>query len=30
VVDGGDRRRVVSVSSDPLGIVYTLTARRTP
>jgi hypothetical protein len=30
VVDGSDRRRVVSVGSDPLGLLFTLTARRTP
>jgi hypothetical protein len=30
VVDGGDRRRVVNVSIDPLGLLYTLTARRSP
>ena len=30
VVDGADRRQVISVSTDPLGLVYTLTARRTP
>tara|TARA_R100000951_G_scaffold87430_2_gene75198 strand:+ start:738 stop:1139 length:402 start_codon:yes stop_codon:yes gene_type:complete len=30
VVDGSDRRRVVVVSTDPLGLLYTLTARRTP
>lgn len=28
VVDGGDRRAVVVVSSDPLGLLHTLTARR--
>lgn len=30
VIDGGDRRRVVVVSQDPLGLLYTLTARRLP
>ena len=30
VVDGSDRRRVVVVSTDPLGLLFTLTARRTP
>jgi len=30
VRDGLDRRRVVTVSIDPLGLLYTLTARRTP
>lgn len=30
VVDGSNRRRVVSVGSDPLGLLFTLTARRTP
>ena len=30
VRDGLDRRRVVAVSIDPLGLLYTLTARRTP
>lgn len=30
VIDNTDRRRVVSVSIDPLGLLYTLTARRTP
>lgn len=30
VIDNTDRRRVVSVSVDPLGLLYTLTARRTP
>ena len=30
IVDGSDRRRVVTVSIDPLGLLFTLTARRTP
>lgn len=30
IVDGSDRRRVVTVSTDPLGLLFTLTARRTP
>lgn len=30
IIDGGDRRRVVVVSQDPLGLLYTLTARRLP
>lgn len=30
VVDGTDRRRVISVSQDPLGLLWTLTARRIP
>lgn len=30
VVDGGTRHRVISVSQDPLGLLWTLTARRIP
>ena len=30
VIDGSSRRQVVMVSTDPLGLMYTLTARATP
>lgn len=30
VVDGSDRRKVIHVSTDPLGLLWTLTARRLP
>ena len=30
VIDGGERRQVIMVSTDPLGLMHTLTARATP
>ena len=30
VIDGSDRRQVVMVSTDPLGLMHTLTTRETP